>query len=165
MSEIIRHNSSYSASIAMATYCFNLAAILAVSVMHSSSRVITRDQQAKIAGPLTNMSSATNLSLRSGAILGEGECLNFRRSRKKREPFFRLSYFFAFLSRPSKTKTLTIPQNSAATQATLIFVFGFTVPSQGIVPVSMMEFTVYVTAEDDDVRDYFGSTYYCDRRR
>ena len=33
----IRHNSSYSASIAMATYCFNLAAILAVSVMHSSS--------------------------------------------------------------------------------------------------------------------------------
>ncbi len=45
----IHHNSSYSASIAMATYCFNLAAILAVSVMHSSSRVITRDQQAKIA--------------------------------------------------------------------------------------------------------------------
>ena len=45
----IRHNSSYSASIAMATYCFSLAAILAVSVMHSSSRVITRDQQAKIA--------------------------------------------------------------------------------------------------------------------
>ncbi len=38
-----------SASIAMATYCFNLAAILAVSVMHSSSRVITHDQQAKIA--------------------------------------------------------------------------------------------------------------------
>ncbi len=33
----------------MATYCFNLAAILAVSVMHSSSGVITRDQQAKIA--------------------------------------------------------------------------------------------------------------------
>ena len=28
---------------------FFLAAILAVSVMHSSSRVITRDQQAKIA--------------------------------------------------------------------------------------------------------------------
>ena len=27
----------------MATYCFNLAAILAVSVMHSSSRVISRD--------------------------------------------------------------------------------------------------------------------------
>ncbi len=45
----IRHNSSYSASIAMATHCFNLAAILAVSVMHSSSREITRDQQAKIA--------------------------------------------------------------------------------------------------------------------
>ena len=38
---IIRH-------VAMATYCFNLAAILAVSVTHSSSRVITRDQQAKI---------------------------------------------------------------------------------------------------------------------
>ncbi len=38
----IRHNSSYSASIAMATYCFNLAAILAVSVMHSSSRVISK---------------------------------------------------------------------------------------------------------------------------
>ena len=34
----------------MATYCFILAAILAVSVMHSSSRVISRDQQAKIAG-------------------------------------------------------------------------------------------------------------------
>ena len=33
----------------MATYCFNLAAILTVNVMHSSSRVITRDQQAKIA--------------------------------------------------------------------------------------------------------------------
>ena len=49
----IRHNSSYSASIAMATYCFNLAAILAVSVMHSSSRVITRDQQAKIADTTT----------------------------------------------------------------------------------------------------------------
>ena len=32
----------------MATYCFNLAAILAVSAMHSSSRVITRHQQAKI---------------------------------------------------------------------------------------------------------------------
>ena len=45
----IRHNSSYSANIAMATYCFNLAAILAVSVMYSSSRVISRDQQAKIA--------------------------------------------------------------------------------------------------------------------
>ncbi len=38
----IRHNSLYSASIAMATYCFNLAAILAVSVMHSSSRVISK---------------------------------------------------------------------------------------------------------------------------
>ena len=37
----------------MATYCFNLAAILAVSVMHSSSRVITRDQQAKIADTQT----------------------------------------------------------------------------------------------------------------
>ena len=85
-------------------------------------------------------------SLRSGAILGESECLiNFKRSRKKREeknakkqerrkkgegreinspsPFFRLSYIFAvfflaFLSRPSKiNKTLTLPQNSAATQA------------------------------------------------
>ena len=33
----------------MATYCLNLASILAVSVMHSSSRVITRDQVAKIA--------------------------------------------------------------------------------------------------------------------
>ena len=38
----IRHNSSYSASIAMVTYCFNLPAILAVSVMHSSSRVISK---------------------------------------------------------------------------------------------------------------------------
>ena len=37
----------------MATYCFNLAAILAVNVMHSSSRVITRDQQAKIADTQT----------------------------------------------------------------------------------------------------------------
>ena len=46
-------NSSYSTSIATATYCFNLAAILAVSVMHSSSCVITRDQQAKIADTQT----------------------------------------------------------------------------------------------------------------
>ena len=45
----IRHNSSYNASIVMATYCFNLAAILAGSVMYLSSRLITRDQQAKIA--------------------------------------------------------------------------------------------------------------------
>ena len=37
----------------MATYCFDFAAILAVSVMHSSSDVITRDQQAKIAGTQT----------------------------------------------------------------------------------------------------------------
>ena len=37
----------------MATYCFNLAAILAVNVMHSSSRVTTRDQQAKIADTQT----------------------------------------------------------------------------------------------------------------
>ena len=37
----------------MATYCFNLAASLAVSFMHSSSRVITRDQQAKIADTQT----------------------------------------------------------------------------------------------------------------
>ena len=37
----------------MATYCFNLAVILARSVMHSSSRVITRDQQAKIADTQT----------------------------------------------------------------------------------------------------------------
>ena len=37
----------------MATYCFNHAAILAVSVMHSSSRVISRDQQAKIADTQT----------------------------------------------------------------------------------------------------------------
>ena len=37
----------------MATYCFNAAAILAVSVMHSSSDVITRDQQAKIADTQT----------------------------------------------------------------------------------------------------------------
>ncbi len=36
----------------MATYCFNLAAILAVNVTHSS-RVITRDQQAKIADTQT----------------------------------------------------------------------------------------------------------------
>ena len=49
----IRHNSSYSMSIAMATYCFNLAAILVVSVMQSSSCVITRDQQAKIADTQT----------------------------------------------------------------------------------------------------------------
>ena len=59
-------------------------------------------------------------SLRSGAILGEGECLiNFRRSRKKRL-FFRV-FFFAFLSGPSKiNKTLTLPQNSAATQASFV---------------------------------------------
>ncbi len=37
----------------MATYCLNLSAILAVSVMQSSSCVITRDEQAKIADTQT----------------------------------------------------------------------------------------------------------------
>ncbi len=37
----------------MATYCFSFAAILAVTVMYSSSCVITHDQQVKIADTQT----------------------------------------------------------------------------------------------------------------
>ncbi len=57
----------------MATYCFNLAAILAVSVMHSSSRVITRDQQAKICGHV-NIRKTRRVALLYIPILCSGVC-------------------------------------------------------------------------------------------